>query len=232
MIGGFPASGAVPTSRPGVAAFDFDGTLVPGDSLGPFLTRLLGRSEFGEVLVRSGPAMLARYRAEGRDGAKAVLLARALAGVDGARVEAEGWHYGRELARRVRPVMADRIAWHRCAGHRLILVSASLLCYLGPFGDLAGFDQVIATRLEVDDDRRLTGRLEGANVRAAEKARLLHQALGVMGHPHPEVWAYGDSVGDRELLAMADHPLLLGGRRPWRGDGGPLGRRDGGRGAR
>ena len=24
-----------------------------------------------------------------------------------------------------------------------------------------------------------------------------------------ELWAYGDSAGDRELLAMADHPTLL-----------------------
>ena len=39
-------------------------------------------------------------------------------------------------------------------------------------------------------------------------ARLRHWLDGAPA----EVWAYGDSRGDRELLAMADHPVLIRGR--------------------
>jgi phosphatidylglycerophosphatase C len=196
--------------RPGVAAFDVDGTLLAGDSLAPFLGRLLGRRRATQVVAASGPAMLAAYRTTGRDGAKAVLIARALTGLPVRHVAAEGERYGRELATQVRPAMAGRLSWHRDSGHRVIIVSASLAFYLDAFGRQLGVDQVIATRLEEDGNGHLTGRLLGPNVRGAEKAARLSVALG---DQRVELWAYGDSPGDREMLAMADHPHLVGGRR-------------------
>lgn len=200
------------SSRPGVAAFDFDGTLVPGDSLPRFLERLLGRSHFSRVLLTAAPLMITGYRRGGRDEAKAALLRRALAGLDAARVVAEGATFGAVLATRIRPDLAARMAWHDAQGHRRILISASLSVYLEPFGKLTGFDQVIATRLEVASDGRLTGRMDGPNVRATQKALELSARLGTAP---VEVWAYGDSAGDREMLAMADHPTLVT-RRPLR----------------
>lgn len=190
----------------GIAAFDFDGTLVRGDSLPRFLSILLGRRRFASVLSSRAPAMIAAYRSTGRDGAKAALLLGAVAGVDAAFAAEVGGSFSRTLARQVRPEMTARIAWHREQGHQLVLVSASLGLYLIPFGELTGFDEVIATALEVGPDGRLTGRLDGENVRAAQKAVVLRELVG------PEaatIWAYGDSRGDREMLAMADHPTLI-----------------------
>ncbi len=195
--------------EPGVAAFDFDGTLVKGDSFPRFLAHLLGRRRFGLLLLMALPAMLSSYRLSGRDGAKSVLLSRTLAGlsVDAARAAAE--EFARTLVARIRPVMAEVMAWHERQGHKRILVSASLALYLEPFGQLKGFDEVIATRLEVGSDGRLTGRMDGPNVRAEQKAIRLAEALA----PDPvEIWAYGDSAGDVEMLAMADHPVWAGRR--------------------
>ena len=198
----------------GVAAFDFDGTLVSGDSLPRYLSRLLGRRRFASVLSASWPAMVTAYRASGRDGAKAALLARAVSGVDATRAAEVGESFARVLAGEVKPNMVERIDWHRDQGHRLVLVSASLGLYLIPFGKLRGFDEVIATALEVGPDGVLTGHLRGENVRAAQKAVLLKELIG----PDPvTVWAYGDSRGDREMLAMADFPTLLGRRGRMRG---------------
>jgi phosphatidylglycerophosphatase C len=194
------------SSRGGVAAFDFDGTLVRGDSLPGFLTRLLGRRRFSRVLAEAAPAMLVGYQQTGRDGSKAALLRRALAGQAWSHVSAVGEDFGTRLAGRIRPQMVKRLAWHRQEGHRQVLVSASLAVYLEPFGRIAAFDDVIATRLETGSDGRLTGRLDGPNVRAQQKALLLRAALG----PAPvEVWAYGNSAGDREMLQMADHPMRV-----------------------
>lgn len=202
--------------RPGAAAFDFDGTLVAGDSLGPFLARLCGRSAFAQILARSGPAMLAAYRVSGRDGAKAALLRRTLSGVPLELARSQGEAHGAALASRLRPAMAARLDWHRGRGHRLVLVSASLALYLEPLGRMLGFDQVIATRLEVGEDGCLSGRLLGPNVRGEEKAVRLRSFLG---DAPVELWAYGDSDGDRHMLAMADHPLLVSrsGRAPGAG---------------
>ena len=195
------------TSQPrGVAAFDFDGTLVAGDSMPRYLSLLLGRDRFASVLGRSVPAMFSGYRNGGRDAAKAALLARAVAGVPVSHAAEVGERLASRLAGEIRREMVDRLAWHAESGHRTVLVSASLALYLQPFGKLAGFDDVIATRLEVGPEGLLTGRLLGENVRAAQKALLLERLLGT---EPTTVWAYGDSRGDREMLAMADHPTLL-----------------------
>jgi HAD superfamily hydrolase (TIGR01490 family) len=200
------------TRRPGIAAFDFDGTLIAGDSLPHFLMRVLGRAGVTRALAQASPAMLAGYRRGGRDGSKAALLERALAGQPSSRVAQVGESFGHLLAHRIRPEMGERLAWHCEQGHRRVLVSASLAVYLEPFGRLAGFDQVIATRLETGPDGLLTGRMDGPNVRARQKALLLAQVLG----PGPsELWAYGDSAGDREMLEMADHPTRVTRRRFW-----------------
>jgi len=204
------------TSKPGdaasagVAAFDFDGTLIDGDSFGRFLVRVVGPARLGRTLGVSAPLLVRAYGAGRRDGAKAALLARLLTGYPADRLADIGEAYGAELCRRVRPAMADRIAWHRDRGHRLVIVSASLEVYLLPFGRALGFDQVLATRLEVGEDGRLTGRLRGLNVRRAEKPARLRAWLAeeLRGGTY-QLWAYGDSIGDRELLAMADHPMRV-----------------------
>jgi len=195
-------------TRPGggLAAFDFDGTLVPGDSLPRYLSLLLGRDRFAGVLGRALPAMFSRYRSTGRDGAKAALLARAVAGVPVAHAAQVAERFASQLAGEIRPEMVERLAWHNREGHRTVLVSASLALYLEPFGRLTGFDHAIATKLEVGPEGLLTGRLLGENVRAAQKALLLGR---LVGSEPVTLWAYGDSRGDREMLAMADHPTLL-----------------------
>jgi phosphatidylglycerophosphatase C len=190
----------------GAAAYDFDGTLVHGTSFPAFLIRLLGRRRFGIALVGAGPSMLAGYCRTGRDGSKAALLVRAVRGVSEDRAVSVGEMFARELSERIRPELVPSIRWHDDRRHQRILVSASLALYLEPFGRLNGFHPVIATRLEVGPDHRLTGRIDGSNVRAAHKARLLAEVLG----PDPvEIWAYGDSPGDREMLAMSQHPIWL-----------------------
>jgi HAD superfamily hydrolase (TIGR01490 family) len=193
-----------------VAAFDFDGTMIRGDSFVPFLVRAVGPSTFARVAIQSSPSLAQAYRSGHRDGAKAVLVERLLGGYPAGRLAALGQPYGVQLARRIRPVMSARVAWHRQHGHRLVIVSASLDVYLAPAGRMLGFDQVLATRLEVGAGGLLTGQLWGANVRGVEKAARLRDWLAEdLAGIHCELWAYGDGEGDRELLAMADHPARL-----------------------
>jgi phosphatidylglycerophosphatase C len=93
-----------------------------------------------------------------------------------------------------------RVDWHRREGHELVIVSASPELYLAPIGRLLGFDAVLGTRLETAAGH-LTGRLDGRNVRGPEKVVRLRAHLG---DEPVKLWAYGDSTGDRELLAAAD----------------------------
>jgi phosphatidylglycerophosphatase C len=199
-----------PPSPVGVAAFDFDGTLIAGDSFLPFLVQLVGRRAMGRAFVVAGPELLTAFARGSRDATKAAVLARLLSGYPHQRFVDLGQAYAAQLVQQIRPAMVERVAWHREQAHRLVIVSASLDVYLEPVGRLLGFDRVLATQLEAGDDGLLTGRIQGLNVRRAEKSARLRQWLfeQLAGQPH-ELWAYGDSVGDRELLAMAQHPVRV-----------------------
>jgi phosphatidylglycerophosphatase C len=105
----------------------------------------------------------------------------------------------------------ERIRRHQEGGDRTVFVSASYAVYLRPLAERLGVDDVVATELVVDADGRCTGELVDGNCRGPEKARRLLAWLDTNhgGRDAVELWAYGDSPGDRELLAAADHPVWV-----------------------
>ena len=121
------------------------------------------------------------------------------------------------VATGLRPDVRARVEWHRAEGHELVLVSASPELYVAPIGRRLGFDEVLATRLEVDADDRLTGRLVGANCRGPEKVARLQEWRG---DNLVVAFAYGDSTGDREMLALAAPGVKVA--RSWRGRPTPV----------
>jgi phosphatidylglycerophosphatase C len=201
------------TSEParGVAAFDFDGTLTRRDTLLPFLVDVAGASRVGWALARDA-LRLGRMAAGGgdRDAAKAVLIARVLSGLSYVDVESRAREYARRVVdHRLRPAAVARLRWHQEMGHEVVIVSASLDVYLHHVARRLDVGTVLCTTLEVDGDATITGRLTGGNCRGPEKAARLSAHLG--GEP-VSLWAYGDSGGDDELLAMADHASRMGRR--------------------
>ena len=201
-----------------VAAFDVDGTLTQRDTLLPFLQRLCGTQRLARALARHGVALSAMVvgRAE-RDTVKDLLLAHLLAGWDAEEVRSAGVAYAGFLAdaNRLRPDTVARLHQHRAAGHRVVLVSASPEVYLDPLGRHLEVDAVLCSALEEGPDGRLTGRLAGRNCRGPEKVVRLEAWLAGQGATEaPYLYAYGDSAGDRELLARADVGTLVRPRRP------------------
>lgn len=191
--------------RPVVAAFDFDGTLTYRDTLLPFLRRLAGWGGLLRGAVPLAPTLLGYgLRLMPNDVAKERVLRRFLGGMDNEALHRAGARYADEqLPAMVRPAALARLRWHQSQGHRCVLVSASIEHYVAPWARSAGFDDVLATRLAVDGDGCVTGSYDGANCYGAEKVRRLREVLGVC--EDYEIYAYGDSRGDRELLALADH---------------------------
>ena len=208
-----------PTRR--VAAFDFDGTLTPRDTFLPFLQRLYGRRRLVTSAAVVGPPWRVPSETHRRDEMKARLLRRLTAGDDPARIERVGIDYAALLERVLVPAMVERVAQHQRSGHEVVAVSASMSVYLRPLlVDRLGFDAVLAVGLEVGADGRHTGEMLGPNVHGPQKAIELRRWLGEGGaddrENQLELWAYGNSSGDAELLAMADHPTSVAGRRPIR----------------
>jgi len=199
-----------------VAAFDFDGTLAPGDSLIGFLRMLCGDRALGAAVAATWRELAMVPRGgEFRDRAKEALLRRVLPGYTLESVEAVAQVYADRLERRLRTDVLKRFRWHQSSEHRVVIVSASPAIYLDALAQRIGLDEgsVLATLLVVDAHGRLTGELDGANCRGPEKATRLRAWLasqpGSAGSPPPALWAYGDSAGDAELLAMADFPTRV-----------------------
>ena len=202
--------------RPVVAAFDFDGTLTTGDTLLPFLRHVLGTARVAQHALVLSP-VLAGYGLGlvGNAAAKERVLVRCLSGMRmyDLQDKAEDFAQG-VLPKMLRRQALQRLDWHKRRGHRCVAVSASLEIYVRPCALEAGFDDVVATGLEMRDDGCTSGRLAGANCYGIEKVRRLDALLGPRsGYT---LYAYGDSKGDRELLASADQAYYR--RFPERGD--------------
>jgi phosphatidylglycerophosphatase C len=188
-----------------VAAFDLDGTITRRDSTAAFCLATVPLRRLGPVLAVRAP-WLAAYQLglAGRTALKESLLTALFGGMEERLLAARaaGWATT-ELPRLVRPAALDRLRWHQSRGHRVVLVSASLEVLVEPWARTIGVDDVLATRLETRDGR-VTGRLDGPNCYGAEKVARLRALVGDLDGL--ELYAYGDSRGDRELLAAARHP--------------------------
>ncbi len=188
-----------------VEAFDFDGTLTRGETLGPFLLHTLGAVRVARDALVLSPTLLGyALRLIRNDVAKERVFIRCLGGMRMDALREEGTRFAAtKLPGLLRRKAMQRFAWHKRQGHRCVVISASLELYVRPWAIAAGFDDVLATRIETLADGRTTGRLAGSNCYGVEKVRLLDALLG--SREGYTLYAYGDSRGDRELLSAADH---------------------------
>jgi phosphatidylglycerophosphatase C len=194
-----------------IAAFDVDGTLTTRDCVRPFLERAAGRRRILLAVLRRPVATIVAAARRDRDRFKEIIVGGALRGKLISDVDAIGEQFAQYvLVNWLRPDTLRRLRWHQQVGHRTVIVSASLAAYLRPLALRLGIDDVLCTD-STRSGERYGDRLLGANCRADEKRRRLDQWLEERRWVQAEVWAYGDSTGDRELLARADHAVWVNG---------------------
>jgi phosphatidylglycerophosphatase C len=196
-----------------IAAFDLDGTLTNRDCVVPFLRQVAGTPRLVAGVAAHPIKVSKALVGRDRDTFKALATRAAFAGRPLGVLEPRadefaalvhgGWLRSDTLA---------TLQAHLAAEDQVVIVSASYAIYVEPLAALLGAHEVLATRLAVGADGRLTGDLDGANCRGPEKVRRLHEWLDTAhgGRSAVEVVAYGDSPGDREMLADADEPHWIG----------------------
>lgn len=188
-----------------VACFDFDGTITRSDSLLPFLFFSSGFGKTIAYLFLETPSLLGyALKIYDRQQVKEAILKRFFKGTSEEKMLSLCRDYAqKELPKQVKKEAMEAISRHKERGDRLILISASIDAYLKPWADAAGFDSILSSRLEFKEGA-VTGNLVGKNCRAEEKVARLKNLLGDL--KRFEIYAYGDSRGDKELLESADHP--------------------------
>ncbi len=190
--------------KPIIAAFDFDGTITTKDMLLPFLWQLQTYPKNIFSSIKLIPLLFAyKLKLINNHNAKQKLLKQFIHDFSLNDLEHIAENFAKiKIPPYIRPEALERIRWHQAQKHQCILISAGLEIYLKPWAESIGFDQVIATQLE-SEDKIIHGKIKGQNCFGPEKVRRLLNQVG----PRESfiLYAYGDSRGDRELLATADY---------------------------
>jgi len=189
-----------------VVFFDFDGTLIKGDSLPRFLWFCTPLHKFIPKVFFSLPVMT-KYFLKTIDNhtAKEKLFTIFFAGANKEEFMKNAGLFSRNIIPGlVGEEALRRLRWHQEQRHLCILISASIEEYLIPWAESMGFSKVLATRPAIGDNGGITGKFAGRNCEGFEKVRRAEECLGdLKGY---EIYVYGDSKGDKELLRIADHP--------------------------
>jgi phosphatidylglycerophosphatase C len=184
-----------------LALFDFDGTITSADTFTGFLRFALSpaRRAVGGALV--SPLVLAyRANAVSASRARTGVSRAAFAGARAAAVRERGRQYAAEvLPGVIRQRAMEQIAWHQRQGDAVVVVSASLDVYVGPWCQRAGVEW-ICTELE-ERGGRFTGRYRHGDCSGCAKARRIRERYDL--RQFPIIYAYGDTAEDREMLELA-----------------------------
>lgn len=185
-----------------LALFDFDGTITKDDSFLKFIRFVVGDKRFAVGFVVLLPVLLLyklklipNYRA------KQMVLAYFFEGTDRAEFLQVAKVYSlNHIDKIVRPKAMEKIFWHKNQGHKVVVVSASLECWLAPWCAKMGLD-LIATRLD-SSPNLITAKFATPNCFGIEKANRIRANYDLS--TYQKIYAYGDSAGDKEMLALAD----------------------------
>lgn len=194
----------MPTDSPRLAVFDFDGTLIRSDSFGLFLRHAAGR-RYLRLLPHMLKIMLQYKRGQitAREG-KERLLTLVIRGISKAEFARLMDSFTPLLSKKERPKAMQSLLKHQTMGDRICIVSASPIDWIRPWATRRGICEVYGSPLEFIAERA-TGKLSGENCQGQKKVDFLERAIPNFADIY-EVWSYGDSIGDKELLAVSHHP--------------------------
>lgn len=201
-----------PEHRKVCSFFDFDGTLIAGDSFTGFIRHAFGLTGLIRVLLMSSIAILLwKTGLRSNVYAKLRMFSAAFKGMPHAEFRKLGRTYISCIDRILRPEVAARLLHALERNETVAIVSASLGDWIRPWAAANGVSHVIATEPEVDAEGRLTGRFSTPNCEKKQKVVRLLEAFPDLGSNRSDyyVTAYGDSPADSEFLAFADNGINI-----------------------
>ena len=192
-----------------IAFLDFDGTITTKDTLLEFIKFSKGSLGFYLGFLLNSPWLIAyRIKIISNQAAKQRVLT---------------WFFRRTpldtfqdtcnrfaattLPGLIRPKALKEIRLLHDKGVEVVIVSASPANWLQPWTDQLGA-ALLATRLETrgDSPARLTGKIQDRNCHGEEKVRRIRESYDLSAYDR--ILAYGDSKGDKPMLALATNAFF------------------------
>lgn len=184
-----------------IAFFDFDGTITTKDTLLEVIKYQKGRASFYAGFLLNSPVLIGlKLKLISNQAAKECMLKYFFRGMD-----FESFQQGCDgfidnvLPAIIRPAAVNEITKLKAEGFEIVVVSASPLNWIKRWADANGLG-LIATRLQTADDM-LTGYIDGVNNNGDEKAVRIKAEFDLA--KYHDVYCYGDSSGDKAMLALA-----------------------------
>lgn len=184
-----------------IAFFDFDGTVTTKDSLLEFIKYSKGSSRFYIGFLLNSPWLFAyKLKLISNHAAKEKVLRFFFRNmpITAFQEQCDGFSAG-VIPQLVRPKALKEIQKLQESGAVVVVVSASPENWLQKWAGSLGI-QLLATRLETRDGK-LTGKIQGRNCHGREKVRRIQE--GYTLPDYEEIYAYGDTSGDKPMLALA-----------------------------
>ncbi len=184
-----------------LALFDFDGTITTKDSLPLFLKYYKGIWKYYAGLIVLSPILIGyKIGLIANNTAKEKLLGFFLKGESYEKFLQKAKSFSTEkLEKIVRPVAKMEINKHLQNNSKILIVTASLECWVAPYFAGKGIE-VIGTKMAVENGI-LTGKFYGKNCHGKEKVSRILKLIDLKDYD--KINAYGDSNGDIPMLSIA-----------------------------
>lgn len=191
--------------KKGLALFDFDGTITVNDTFMEIIKfqKGAGRFYFG-MLILSPILFLYKTKLIKNWRAKEIVLTYFFGGMSDEAFQRKCDDF---IINKLPSIFNDealsKIDFHRANQHRIIVVSASPRNWIEGWCIAMGIE-LIATELEIQNNT-ITGKLQSFNCYGQEKVNRIKAHLNI--EDYDTIYAYGDTDGDKPMLALADHPF-------------------------
>jgi phosphatidylglycerophosphatase C len=185
-----------------IALFDFDGTITTEDTFTNFVysTASKKRLIIGKLII--APCLLG-YKLGFLSSSfmRKLVIKLAYFKVDTTKIQNAGTQYAKDyIDSVVRDEAIERIAWHKKNNDVIVIVSASLNCYLSPWCSVNGIE-LLCNSLE-EKNGKFSGRYQGEDCCADEKSKRIKAHYDLSRFD--TIYAYGDTPEDDAMLALAD----------------------------
>jgi phosphatidylglycerophosphatase C len=184
-----------------IAFFDLDGTVTTKDTMLEFIKFAKGTPRFIAGFLVSSPYMIAyKLNPNLNQWAKEKLMRHFFKNTSLAEFQKLGDAFATSvLPKLIRPKAAAEIQKLQHSGATVVIVSAAFNNWIQKWIEQNNL-QLLASIPEVRDGK-ITGRIEGKNCHGAEKVKRIKKAYQL--DQYDTILAYGDSKGDKPMLALA-----------------------------
>ncbi len=190
--------------KPGIAFFDFDGTITTKDTLLEFIKFSKGTFPFYLGFLLNSPWLVA-YKAKliSNQQAKEKVLAYFFRDTSVEDFDKQCRDFANQvIPGLIRPGALEEINNLKQKGTEVVIVSASPENWVKYWTDTIDAP-CLATVLSVSN-KTITGKIEGKNCYGTEKVRRIKEKFSLDTYQH--ISAYGDSSGDKPMLQLAHTP--------------------------